>query len=79
MAAWTQADLDLVDDAIRQLVAGAREVELTLQDRIVRYSDVKLEDLRAFRSEVAMAVAATSMTTTSSHQRIHRSIYSKGL
>jgi len=76
MAAWTQDDLDLVNDAIRQLVAGAREVEVTLQDRVVRYSDVRLPDLREFRDEIAASVAAPS---TSPRQRIHRGIYSKGL
>ena len=74
--AWTKDDIELIDDAIKCLVAGHRQVEVVLSDRVIRYSDVELEDLRAFRAEVMAVVNATGAPARS---RIHLGIFRKGL
>jgi hypothetical protein len=49
---FTADDLENIEDAIREITAGKRVVQVTLQDRIERYSDAQLPDLQRLRDTI---------------------------
>ena len=49
---FTVDDLESLEDAIREITAGKRVVQVTLQDRIERYSDAQLPDLQKLHDTI---------------------------
>ena len=77
-AGFTVDDLENIGDAIREITAGKRVVQVTLQDRVKRYSDVQLPDLQKLRDMIRNEInAGTSVTTK--RPRLFRMRYQKGL
>ena len=77
-AGFTVDDLKNIGDAIREITAGKRVVQVTLQDRVKRYSDVQLPDLQKLRDMIRNEInAGTSVTTK--RPRLFRMRYQKGL
>jgi hypothetical protein len=77
-AGFTVDDLENIGDAIREITGGKRVVQVTLQDRVKRYSDVQLPDLQKLRDMIRNEInAGTSVTTK--RPRLFRMRYQKGL
>jgi len=55
--AYTAADLASIDAAIVALITGERVTEIRFTDRLVRYQDVSVADLRKLRADVAAQLA----------------------
>jgi len=55
--AYTAADLASIDAAIVALTTGERVTEIRFTDRLVKYQDVSVADLRKLRADVAAQLA----------------------
>jgi hypothetical protein len=75
---FTADDLENIEDAIREITAGKRVVQVTLQDRVERYSDAQLPDLQKLRDTIRNEINAGSSVTTK-RPRLFRTSYQKGL
>jgi len=51
--AYTAADLASIDAAILALTTGERVTEIRFTDRLVKYQDINVADLRKLRADVA--------------------------
>lgn len=51
--AYTAQDLAAVDTAIVTLTTGGRVTEIRFTDRLVKYQDITVSDLRKLRSDIA--------------------------
>jgi hypothetical protein len=69
---WTEADRETVLDAMRQIIAGERVVEVTTADRSETRQVASLDELRKILGEID----ATGVTP---RPRLLRGRYSKGL
>jgi len=58
--AYTATDLANIDAAIRAIIAGTRTVSLTMGDKTIQYTAVKLPELQALRTEIATEVGMAS-------------------
>jgi hypothetical protein len=58
--AYTQTDLDNVQAAILALAAGERVVRVSVGEMVVEYSQSRLSDLKALRSEIRAELNAAS-------------------
>ncbi len=61
--AYTTADLDSVKAAIVNLATGARVVQVVIDGKEIRYSDVELEKLQALESIIAGSVGSLTLRT----------------
>ena len=59
MADFTSTDLTNIKTAITDLMAGQRVGSVTIGDRQIRYSEVKLDDLIKLRDIIRADVAAS--------------------
>ena len=50
--AYTEDDLQQVNDALAKLVAGERVVQVAHDGHVVRYKDIELSDLVALRDRI---------------------------
>lgn len=53
MSGYTQDDLDSINRAIREFMAGDRVSEVICNGRRIKYADVSLQELRNLRDEIA--------------------------
>jgi len=53
LMAYTAQDLAAIDAAIVALSTGERVTETRFADRLIKYQDISLADLRKLRSDVA--------------------------
>lgn len=51
--AFSAADLTAIDQAIVKLMAGERVTEIRFTDRLVKYQEVTVAELRALRGQIA--------------------------
>ena len=58
--AWTQTDLESVNEAILALATGERAARVTLGDKTIEYGQAQLTDLRALRAEIKADLDAQS-------------------
>ncbi len=63
--AYTSTDLANIDIAIRAIIAGTRTVSLTMGDKTIQYTAVKLPELQALRTEISMEVGMAAGTYAS--------------
>jgi len=63
--AYTSTDLTNVETAIQAIIAGTRTVSLTMGDKTIEYTAVKLPELQALRTEIAMEVGMAAGTYAS--------------
>lgn len=82
--AWDKDDLETVEDAIRALAAGQREVSITISgpsgDRTQVFSNTTLKELQELRDTIRTEVNATSATSSTTRRPpAYRFSYNKGL
>jgi len=58
--AYTQTDLDSIDQAIKDFALGNRIGQITVGTDTVRYADVTLDQLQTLRRIVAASVSPVS-------------------
>ena len=56
MSGYTQEDLNSINTAIREFMAGDRVSEVICNGRRIKYADVSLQDFRDLRDEIAREV-----------------------
>ncbi len=77
--AFTQTDLNAVEQAIRDWRDGKAVVSLTLTDRVERRMERPLEDLLKLRDLIKESVDAGQIDITKRRPRVYRARYSKGI
>jgi hypothetical protein len=54
--AYTETDLQAVDDAIAKLQSGERVVQVAHDGHVVRYAEVQLKDLITLRNQIKAGI-----------------------
>jgi hypothetical protein len=54
--AYTETDLQAVDDAITKLQSGERVVQVAHDGHVVRYAEVQLKDLITLRNQIKSGI-----------------------
>ena len=60
--AYTQSDLDAIDDAILAYGLGQRAGSATIAGHTVKFAEISLKELEQVRSTIAASVAAAAGT-----------------
>lgn len=71
---WTQADREIILDAMRAIAKGERVTSVTTADRSETYQVATIDDLKKLLDQIE-----TSATPSTKRPRVLRSRYSKGL
>lgn len=74
--AFTATDLETVECAIQNLIAGKQVVQVDIGGRTEVYTPVRLKELTDFRDIIK---ADLNVVPTAQRMRIFRSTFSKGL
>ena len=61
---YTATDLTNVEEAIRAIIAGEREVSMTMDSKSATYTDANLEDLQKLRTNIINDIAINAGTCT---------------
>lgn len=61
---YTATDLTNVEEAIRAIIAGEREVSMTMDGKSATYTDANLKDLQSLRTEIINDIAINAGTCT---------------
>jgi len=59
---YTTTDLTNVEEAIRAIIAGEREVSMTMDGKSATYTDANLKDLQSLRTEIINDIAINAGT-----------------
>jgi hypothetical protein len=59
---YTATDLTNVEEAIRAIIAGEREVSMTMDGKSATYTDANLKDLQSLRGEIINDIAINAGT-----------------
>jgi len=59
---YTATDLTNVEEAIRAIIAGEREVSMTMDSKSATYTDANLKDLQSLRTEIINDLAINAGT-----------------
>jgi len=73
--AYTEADLQAVQDAINKLQSGERVVQVAHDGHVVKYAEVELDELIALRTQIKAVVKIAGQ----SHKRRIQIISKKGV
>jgi len=73
--AYTEADLQAVQDAINKLQSGERVVQVAHDGHVVKYAEVELDELVALRNQIKAVVKVAGQK----HKRRIQIISKKGV
>jgi hypothetical protein len=61
---YTATDLTNVEEAIRAIIAGEREVSMTMDGKSATYTEANLKDLQNLRTDIINDIAINAGTCT---------------
>ena len=73
--AYTEADLQAVQDAINKLQSGERVVQVAHDGHVVKYAEVELDELVALRNQIKAVVKVSGQK----HKRRIQIVSKKGV